>query len=122
MFPPVFATAAADPAVQSALGSNPTRLYPFGEAPQGVAKPYAVWQTVSGNPENYLAGRPDSDTFRAQIDVYADTATAARNAAKALVRALELSGYVVSFNGESRESDTNLYRFSFDWEHITPRA
>ena len=121
MFPPVFAIAAADAAVKAVLGSNPVRLYPFGEAPAGVTKPYATWQTVSGDPENYLADRPDSDTFRAQIDVYADSATASRNAAKALRDALEGSGYVVSMNGESREEATKLYRYSFDWEHITPR-
>lgn len=122
MFPPVFVTAAADAAVKVALGSNPVRLYPFGEAPQGVSRPYATWQTVTGTPENYLAQRPDSDTFRAQLDVYADSATAARNAAKALRDALEPHGYVVSWNGEMRDTDTNLYRVSFDWEHLTPRA
>jgi hypothetical protein len=122
MFPPVFATAAADAAVKVALGSNPTRLYPFGEAPQGVTAPYATFQTVSGSPENYLAQRPDSDEFRVQLDVYAATPTAARNAAKALRDALEPLGYVVSWNGEFRDADTNLYRYSFDWSHLTPRA
>jgi hypothetical protein len=122
MFPPVFATAAASPAVQAVFGSNPTRVYPFGEAPQGVTAPYATFQTVSGSPENYLAQRPDSDEFRVQLDVYAATPTAARNAAKALRDALEPLGYVVSWNGEFRDADTNLYRYSFDWSHLTPRA
>jgi len=61
MFPPVFSTAVAASAVTALLGTNPTRLYLFGEAPQGVAKPYAVWQTVAGSPENYLGTLPDID-------------------------------------------------------------
>lgn len=121
MFPPVFAIAAADAAVQTALGLSPVRLYPFGEA-KGNTAPYATWQIVTGSPENYMGQRPDSDTFRAQLDVYAATVTAARNAAKALRDALEPHGYVVSWNGEMRDTDTNLYRVSFDWEHLTPRA
>ncbi|EPN30837.1 hypothetical protein A245_45243, partial [Pseudomonas syringae pv. actinidiae ICMP 19096] len=52
MAAPIFAVCAADPAVQALLGTSPTRLYPFGEAPEGVAKPYAVWQVIGGNPEN----------------------------------------------------------------------
>ena len=61
MYPPVFATAVASPAVTALLGTNPTRLYLFGEAPQNVIKPYAVWQTVAGSPENYLGTLPDID-------------------------------------------------------------
>ena len=72
-------------------------------------------------PENYLAGRPDVDSFKTQIDVYADTAASARAAAMALRDALELSAYVTSWRGETRDPVTRNYRFSFDMDWIVQR-
>ena len=46
----IFATCAADPAVTALLGTAPVRLFPFGMAPAGVVKPYAVWQQVGNEP------------------------------------------------------------------------
>jgi len=117
MYPPIFATCVANAGVTAALGINPTRLYLFGEAPQGVAKPYAVWQTISGAPENYLSTIPDMDSWTLQIDVYANTATSARNTAAALRNAIQTHAHITFWNGESRDPDTNLYRYTFtvDW-------
>lgn len=116
MFPPVFSTAAASPAVTALLGTNPTRLYLFGEANQNSTKPYAIWQTVSGSPESYLANTPDIDHWVTQIDVYATTASGARGAAEALRDAFEPVAYVTGWRGESKNTDTQLYRYSFDVE------
>lgn len=125
MFPPLFAVLNASTAVKALLGSNPLRVYLFGEGPPvgaaTYAKPYAVWQTITGSPENYLAGVPDTDGFTTQIDVYADTPSAARNAAKAIRDAIEPVAYVAGWRGESREADTNLFRYSFDVDWLTPR-
>lgn len=121
MYPPVFALAVAAPAVTALLGTNPTRLYPFGEAPQGVTKPYAVWQLVGGVPENYLGNVPDTDSYSVQIDVYADRASTARQVAEALRDAYEPKAYVANWNGESRDPDTNNCRISFDVDFITMR-
>jgi hypothetical protein len=117
MFPPIFTTCSASPVVTAVLGSSPTRIYPFGEAPQNVAKPYAVWQTLSGSPENYLGRLPDIDLYIMQIDVYAATVTLAREAAEAIRDAVEPVAHVTSWNGEFRDSETNNYRVSFtvDW-------
>ena len=49
MQPPIFPVCAADPAVQALLGAGPTRLWPWGEAPQGVTLPYAVWRVIPGH-------------------------------------------------------------------------
>jgi len=114
MYPPIFATCSIVSAVQTQLGTTPCRLYPFGEAPQGVAKPYAVWQTIGGSPENYIDKVPDIDAIAIQVDVYASTAASARAAATALRDAIEPVAHVTRWGGESRESDTNLYRLSFD--------
>ena len=118
---PIFSVCAADAGVRALLGVTPHRLYPFGEAPEGVVKPYAVWQLVTGSPENYLAGRPDIDGFTLQVDVYAVTATSARTVTDAIARAIELRANVVRWNGENKDTTTNLYRSSFDIDWLVPR-
>lgn len=121
MFPPIFQVAAADHGVTALLGTAPVRLWPFGEAPEGTPLPYAVWQLVSGSPENYLAGRPDMDGFTLQIDVYAATGSSARAVGAALRDAIELTAHVTRWGGESRDEETNRYRLSFDVDWLTPR-
>lgn len=121
MFPPIFAVCAASAAVKALLGSNPVRLYPFAEAPQGVIHPYAVWQIVGGSPENYLNQVPDLDGFSLQVDVYAATGTSARDVAKALRDAIEPIAHITRWGGESKDPDTASYRISFDVAWLTPR-
>ena len=125
MYPPIFALAAASGAVQTALGSNPVRFWPFGKAPQkgttAYAVPYAVHQLVYGSPENTLSCTPASDSFGIQVDVYAADETAARAVAAALRDALEPHAYITAWNGESWESATGLYRVSFTVEFQTDR-
>ena len=118
---PIFAVCAASPQVTALLGAVPTRLYPFGEAPEGVTKPYAVWQLVSGSPENFLAGRPDLDGYTLQVDVYAATASSARAVTSAISAAIELVAYIVRWGGESKDSVTKNYRASFDVDWLVPR-
>ncbi|WP_079755193.1 tail completion protein gp17 [Pseudomonas aeruginosa] len=123
MYPQIFATVAADPGVTSLLGTSPVRFFPFGQATQGVQKPYAVWQLVSGGvPYNHLNCRPGGTRYRIQIDVYANTASSARSAADAIEHAIELDCHVVSYNGEFRDPETQNYRSSFDVNWIEPRS
>ena len=107
-YPPIFETCAADAGVVALLGESggALRLYPAGSAPQGAAKPYAVWQFVGGGPENYLGGRPDIDRFALQVDAYADTLSAARAIADAIEEAVELLAYVTAFRGEEKDLET----------------
>ncbi len=121
MYPPIFVLCAADPGVTALLGASPTRLYLFGMAPKDVLKPYAVWQQISGAPDNYLSGRPDVDQHGLQIDVYADTAKVATDVATALQRAIELECYITGYNGESRDPVTMNYRSSFNIAWIVNR-
>lgn len=109
-----------DAGVQAVLG-NPPRAYPFGEAPQGVALPYCVWQLIAGTPANQLSGRPTMDALRYQFDVYADTAAQARSVGNAVAYALELDGHQVSHNPEDRDPETRSYRVSFDFEFQATR-
>lgn len=121
MYPPIFEVVAADSDVQTNLGVSPTRFYPFGEAPQGVSTPYAVWQFVTGSPENYLNQVPDLDSMSIQVDVFADTASDARDVAQALRDAIEPHAHIISWRGEQREEDTRSYRVSFDVDWLVSR-
>lgn len=121
MYPPIFEIVADDATVQSLLGSNPVRFWPFGEAPQNETRPYALHQLLYGSPENTLSCPPDMDLYGVQVDVYAQTITEARNIAGAIREALEDDCYMVSHNGEYREPSTKLYRVAMTFEFLTPR-
>lgn len=114
MTAPIFKVCAASPAVTALLGTGPTRLYPHGEAPEGTAKPYVVWQVVSGSPLNYLNGQPDTDRYGLQIDVYADTATSADAVVTAMRKAIGRYAYVTGFGVDTRDAETKNYRKGFD--------
>src|SRR5690625_7612856 len=103
--PPIFSICAADPGVTALLGTSPVRLFMFGMAPQNIQKPYAVWQVISGLPESYLAGRPDTDQHLLQIDVDADDASEARTVLGAIVHAVGPHRYVVGYMCASRVSE-----------------
>lgn len=119
---PIFEICSRSPEVTALLGVGiDLRLYSFGRAPDDVRKPYAVWQVVSGSPENYLAGRPDADEFGLQIDVYADTGTEARQVRTALRDAIELRAHITRWGGESRDPTTKHFRTSFDVDWIVRR-
>lgn len=120
-YPPIFQVAAADPGVADLLGTNPTRLYLFGLAPEKPAGTYCVWQVVNGAPESFLAGRPDAEAYGLQLDVYAATAAAARAAGHAIEYAIELSATITSYNGETKDAETGLYRYSFSVDWIVRR-
>jgi len=119
--PSLFVFVSSSSAVRAKFGSAPVRVFPFGSAPDKVKLPYAVWQTIGGVPENYISNAPDVDTFVVQLDVYAQTATQAREAAEALRDALEPHGYVILWRGESRDPETNNFRYSFDFNFLTER-
>ncbi|MDV9030571.1 DUF3168 domain-containing protein [Pseudomonas sp. RAC1] len=122
MTPPIVEACAASAAVTALLGAGvDMRLYSFGEAEEGVAKPYAVWQLITGDPENYLAGRPDVDSFTLQVDIYGTTGTSVRSVRDAIRDAIELRANITRWGGESRDPTTKNYRTSFDVDWIVRR-
>lgn len=122
MYPPIY-EAVNIPAVRAVLktGTGPLRLYLFGKADQNTPKPYAVWQTAYGSPENYLNQVPDVDSFGVQVDVYADNAASARTVAQALRDAIEPHAHITSWRGDSIDPDTKNFRFGFDCDWIVNR-
>lgn len=124
-YPPIFNAVNVSP-VRALLktGAGPLRFYLFGLAPQDVALPYAVWQTIGGSPENYLNQAPDTDSYSGQIDVYATPAqgpSVARNVAEAIRDAIEPYAHITSWRGERVDHDTKNWRISFDYDWIVYR-
>jgi len=118
---PFFALASASSAVTALLGSSPVRLYPFGKAPQDVARPYAVWQVIGGSPENYLAQRPDIDGVSVQVDIYGLSAASVRAVRDALRDVVEGAAYITRWGGEDRDYETQNHHASFDADWLVPR-
>lgn len=117
MNPPLFEILNASNPVKVLLGSNPLRVFPWGRAPQNVAKPYAVYAVYNGLPENYLAQAPDIDNKGTQINIYAATAASLENCFEAVRDALEPHAHMTSFASPDQDADTNLYscRMEFDF-------
>jgi hypothetical protein len=119
--PPVFSLLAAAAGVTAIIGTSPVRCYPGGEALQGTAAPYIVWQIVSDNVQAYLAGAPSGDQLRVQLDLYATT----RDQCAALLRqvqlALDEAAYQISYNVDEREPETRLWRMSVDYDFWVER-
>jgi NMD protein affecting ribosome stability and mRNA decay len=62
------------------------------------------------------------DNWGIQVDAYAASAQQARDVSKALSDALEGKAHVTAWNGEDRETETNLYRVCFTVEFWTPSS
>ncbi|TVP11804.1 DUF3168 domain-containing protein [Shewanella sp. KCT] len=111
---PLFTLCQADSDVKAILGEIPTRVYPFGQAPQGTTRPYATWQIISGSPYNQLADNAHTDSYSTQVDVYGETEAQALMAAKAIISATASEAYVLSYNSNGRDKETDDYYYSFD--------
>lgn len=122
MYPAIFEACHLDSQAQNIFGTSPFRFYPFGEAPPDVAKPYAVFQTVSGSPENCLDSVPDMDNFIIQVDVYDTTGSGVRSAAEALRDAIEPVAHITGWNPEGRDPITFNYRYRFTVDWWQPRT
>jgi hypothetical protein len=118
---PFFQVCKADPTVQALLGGALPRIYPFGNAPQEVAKPYVVYQWIGGAPFNMINCRPDADRASLQVDVYGLTTQSTTTVAKAIRNAIELDSYITGYRGDMRDEETKLYRTSFDVDWLVNR-
>lgn len=118
---PFFQICKADPTVQALLGGALPRIYPFGSAPQEVAKPYVVYQWIGGSPFNMINCRPDADRASLQVDVYGLTTQSTTTVAKAIRNAIELDSYITGYRGDMRDEETKLYRTSFDVDWLVNR-
>lgn len=121
MFPPVFETLVAVPAITAIMGTSPVRIFP-NEAKQGTKPPYAVYNLTNGTPENYLGNLPDLDQYTTQIDIYATTIDQVREIAKLFRDAIEPVAYITAWLGEAKDFETKLEVLSFDVDWQTDRT
>lgn len=118
---PFYTVCKADPTVQSLLGGPEPRIYPFGQAPQDVTKPYVVYQVIGGAPLNYLSCRPTADHTVLQVDAYGITSQSAAAVASAIRYAIELQSFLLAYRGDMRDEETKLYRTGFDVDWLETR-
>jgi Protein of unknown function (DUF3168) len=120
--PRLFSIIAGDSSCTALLGVNPTRFYPYSQAPKGAPRPYAVYGVITALPQNYLDDRADIDQKGTQIDIYAESAAACEATFNAIRDAIEPSIHkciLTNFSTPALDSDTNSYhaRMEVDvWE------
>ncbi len=112
---PVVLTLKSNPAVTALLGNNPIKVFE-DIAPTGTIYPYAVWSTVSGEPQNNLDCPANTDHVSFQIVVYDTHPGKASEARKAIRKALEPHCYITGIhpNHFERIADTNIFGRGFD--------
>lgn len=116
MIPKIFPILAAAPAVTNHFGTNPTRIFPYGQATQATAKPYATYGVFNGNPENMMDKIPEIDNMGTQIDVWAITAESCKDAATAIRNTLEPLNHMTSFQSAEKDVETQLYRCRLEFD------
>lgn len=111
MIPPIYTVVTGNSSVTALIG---TRFYPAASAPQGVTKPYATYQNISGVPENYINQVPDVDEYGIQVDCFAESYAQVVSLAEAIRDAVEPVAHITAWRGDQRDPETMMYRFSFD--------
>jgi len=105
--------------------SNILRIFPFSFSKKkgfDLTKPYAVWQTVGGSPDNVLEGGACSDSVEVQIDVYAQSVDDCRQGANLIEAAIESECMITRYFTEEFEQDTKLFRATFGASWILKRG
>ncbi|HCB3503276.1 TPA: DUF3168 domain-containing protein [Citrobacter amalonaticus] len=121
MIAPFFTVCSANLKVKELLGDDPVRIYPFGMHDDNLVYPYAVWQNIDGEPENYLKQNPDIDRYSIQVDVYGDTDEDTVAVARSLRDAIQSKAYITRWNAQGRDPETLKYRYSFDVDWLVNR-
>ena len=118
MLPPIYTILSTNTAVKNIVS---TRIYPHGDAPQDVARPYVTWFLVADAPENNLSELPDIDRQAVQIDIWAESGSAAVQLASAVRNAIEPHAHVTNIALNGREPETGLYRFAIQIDYWITR-
>lgn len=92
-------------------------------AAESATQPYVVWAITTAVPSNLLGETPREDDQRITVNVYARDQSQARRAIQFAADAVEDSfGDIVFGPWDSYETETKLYRYSFDVEVWNDRA
>lgn len=118
MLPPIYNILSTDPAVAAVVGA---RIYPHGEAPQHVTRPYVTWYLVASVPENELGGAPDIDKASLQVDCWDLTSVGVMQLAQVVRDALQPHCVLTAFLLDQRDTETRLYRFAIQADYLLAR-
>lgn len=118
MLPPVYATLRASAEVLAFVGTDISRIWRHGEAPQDTAQPYITW-SAAGFPENTLSETPAIDRWAVQVDCWHPGDEDIETMAAAVRDAIEPHAHLISVPINQREPKTLLFRIAlqFDWFH-----
>lgn len=119
--PPIFTLLKASSAVTQIIGTNPTRCFLFGTAPQNTPEPYVTWHLPSSTPQNQLDRLPVVDFDRVQLDVFAVNPLDCLNLCAAIRDALEPHGHMVLKLDMGKEEPENLHRWILQFNFWTAR-
>lgn len=118
MLPPIYQILSSDAATSALAGD---RIYPHGDAPQDVARPYVTWFLITGVPELELSDTPSTDRCALQIDCWSETSAGADALAIAVRDAIEQHACVTGVVLNGREPETGLYRFAVQVDYWLSR-
>lgn len=97
------------------------RIYRMGSAPQDVADDYITWQVIGGFTESYLAENPSIDRELVQVDVWSKDAQRCQDIKDAVLAALEPYGYLEGLPEDSKEEETQLFRYLLQFHFWSSR-
>lgn len=124
MLPAVFPLLKASSAVTALLGTNPTRAYPHGTAPQNVAGQYVTWSIVTGLPQNTIDEAPRIDAQTVQVNCWSAQAGTSSKDIEALATAvrdaIEPTNHMVAGPANGQDPETKRYFIRMDftfWNH-----
>lgn len=114
MLPPIFQTLTSSSLITDIVG---TKVFPYGDAPQDITRPYVTWHIVSGVPQNSLSEVPDIDNISIQVDCWHPVAAGLEELATAVRNRIEPYAHMTNIPLNDRDRETRLYRMTlqFDW-------
>lgn len=113
MMPPnVYAILSGAPAVTAIVAQRIFRT----SVPEGETRPYVVWTPVASNAELNLSDLPDMDDSRVQVDCYSTSQQQGTTLMQAVLAAFEAVTHVVAGPFEGYDSETKMFRWTFDAE------
>lgn len=117
MLPPIFPVLKASMPVAAIIGPNPIRAFRHGHVPQDTVAPYVVWSSINILPSNNLSDLPSDDRITIEIDCYSYDDTEIVQLATAVRNAIEPHAHLTGVPVDLKETETQLYRMSlqFDW-------
>lgn len=120
-YPPIFPAVSNDVLCTTLLGTNPTRFWAYGMAPEHETRPYAVHRLISGEPLNTLGCPPSADQITLQFNCYAATDETCRQLVVAIRDVVETMGYVTGWINDGIDPDTRLFARGFFADFIMDR-